>query len=144
MRSPSGTASGKTRGRAPVDTRVRSATSSSVEPSALSTSTRSPGASRPVPAKTWTPAFSSEPATSRDCASASALTREFTRTRSTPTSASSSTTPSSADSAASVITSAGDERLARHTVGEDRGSAQPVPVDDGDLGAQLCRDSAAS
>ena len=111
-----------------------------MEPSALSTSTRSPGASRPVPAKTWTPAFSSGGDVTRLC-----LRERLDQ----------GVHPHQVDADLGVVEhdtqlsrlgrlghhlSRGDERLARHTVGEDRGSAQPVPVDDGDLGAQLCRD----
>ncbi len=69
MRSPSGSAPGSSRGRAPVDTSTASAVSS-VSPTAT---VRRP-VSRPLPGRISTPSAASREATSPDCARASALT----------------------------------------------------------------------
>ena len=104
----------------------------------VSTTTRSGPARLPRPWRTWTPSFSSRRAMSSLCAWASALTRWLTRARSTRT-------PSSPDHHAELV-GAGDvghqlggrdQRLAGHAVGEHRRAAQPVGVDDRDLGAEL-------
>ena len=78
MRSPSGSAPGSMRGRAPVDTSTTSALRR-VSP----TATVCGPASRPVPVRTSIPSAASRAVTSADCAQASARTLAYSRGAST-------------------------------------------------------------
>ena len=85
IRSPSGWAAGRMRGRAPVASSTTSADRSSSPLPLAVTRTLSGASSAPRPLTTRTPARSRLPATSCDCASASRLTRAFVAARSTQT-----------------------------------------------------------
>ena len=86
---------------------------------------------------------------SSDWSGASCLTRALTRARSTWTPGRARTALGAVGEADAELRRArhlghqlggGDQGLAGHAVGEDGRAAQPVGVDDGDLGPELGRD----
>ncbi len=139
MRSPSGSAPGSIRGRAPVAMSTASAVISR-PPTAI---VRGP-ASRPAPETTSTPSAASRIATSADCARARAFTRPYRRGASTVPRAGGRAL-AAADPDAEVGRAVQrrhrarglDQRLGGHAVGQHAGAAEPVGVGHDDLGAEL-------
>ena len=142
MRSPSGSAPGSTRGRAPVATRTTSASTACSTRRRLGDDRRRP-VQPPVPGTTRTPSRSRRTAMSSDCAGASRLTRSLTAARSTDTSRAVGLSRREPHAQPAALgrgrhhLRGRDQGLARHAVGQHRRPAEPVAVDDGDLGTEL-------
>ena len=100
--------------------------------------TRAGPSSRPRACRTRTPSFCNRRAMSSLWAWASALTRAFTRARSTQHARIVAELVGALDVRHQL--GGGDQGLRRHAVGEDGRPADPVSVDHGDLGSELRRD----
>ena len=141
MRSPSGSASGSTRGLAPVAISTTSAVSSLVAPSGAVTLTRCaamPGTSStssPRPATSVTPSLRSWAAMSADCAPRQRLDAVVDlRQRDLGVLDVDVEAEIGRPAQLGAHAGRGDERLGRHAVAQHARAADAVGVDDGDLG----------